>query len=137
MLTETMNKDILCYICARLDDKSLEKLSKTRLWDVAKTFIGTEYYWYLRTEILIGRKLLMRTEGSWKNTYYTLSNPNGIVGSMSAMTVSILIEVKGKPTTLHPRFDKMSNIILSLMESFYARTGILNQPADIEPESRD
>ena len=58
----------------RLDNPTLEALSHTSvLQSIFNNETSSDWFWYLRTQTLVGRELLWR-QGDWKTAYYILEN---------------------------------------------------------------
>lgn len=67
-------KDILAQICARLDNKTLEKLSRTSLWQQVRSFLLANLFHKSRVENLIGNEIEADTNIDWLVVYNFLES---------------------------------------------------------------
>ena len=67
------NQDILLQLIVRMDNASLEALTRTSLWASVVPLING-YFWYLRSQVLVRKELKQRPDADWKRIYYTLLN---------------------------------------------------------------
>lgn len=93
------NEDTLAHICSLLENDALLSLSKTSLWLSIRNFASSPYFWYMRVQFLLKKKLLDRPGSNWKEAYYSLSCSIRDDGDLSTLTlvplsVSILLEIK-------------------------------------------
>lgn len=102
------NQDILLQLIVRMDNASLEALSKTPLWVNIVPLID-DYFWYLRSQALVGKELKQRPDADWKRIYYTLLDSKAqnreFDWSLEAIrpalaylpALLVLVEVYGRP----------------------------------------
>ena len=69
-----MNEDFLLQVCVRADNNTLRILSQTPLWTQVREVVQTQYFWYLRTQHLVGQELIQRLDRDWKQAYYSLAS---------------------------------------------------------------
>ena len=69
------NPDLLLVLCSRLNNSALRSLSLNPvLWPLVSEVIKSQYFWYLRTQDLVGRELAQRSGRDWKSAYYLLES---------------------------------------------------------------
>ena len=67
------NSDFLLVLTSRLDNDTLRSLSlNPEIWPIASEVVKDQYFWYLRTQNLVGRELIQRPGRDWKSAYYLL-----------------------------------------------------------------
>lgn len=92
-------------ICVKLDDTELEKLSRTRIWLIIRTFVGLQRFWQLRTVHLLSRELVSRVVGGcWRQAYHLIreSIEQGLFSRIrhcvdSELAIRVLLEVGTNP----------------------------------------
>ena len=68
------NSDLIFTLSTRLDNSTLEQLSRVAtIWPTISQHGNNPYFWYKRTETLLGRELRQRPGVDWKSIYQTIS----------------------------------------------------------------
>ena len=68
-----VNPDFVFVLATMLDNQSLEVLSHVPVvWDYISKSANGQYFWYIRSQNLVGRELKIRNDTDWKRIYYLL-----------------------------------------------------------------
>ena len=98
------NQQVINLLAHRLDNSTLDILSRTSIWSsILENNLHSGWFWYLRTQHLVGRELL-QTQGDWKTAYYLLEENLGTRNPFtenllsSLIATSVLLELGYDPT---------------------------------------
>lgn len=127
--------DVLQLITVRLNDNDLKKVSQTRLWDLLHPTTQNPMYWFMRVELLLGKRLQWdkynASQKEWKRTFSELSiaRPRGntefisdliTTDHCSPLSLRVSLDVGHFPSdvefalamVVHPRAEHLLEILL-------------------------
>lgn len=101
---EVPPRDVLILVYSRLDNDTLEVLSSTSLWYEIREIVNMQYFWYLRTQYLLGSQLKQITNVDWNKTYNILTEVDLSKKLLTEravadlLTVQVLLEIGYDPS---------------------------------------
>lgn len=91
------HRDLLFHVAARVDDNSLRKLLYPELWDVLKSLLSDDRFWYERTMYLVEKPLQERLDASWKRICLCTLPGLDLSGPLSYLPAALVHIELGRP----------------------------------------